>query len=164
VTAGLVGPMLEYTRRHGDLTARALFTAQYGFSMVTSLAYPVAAPSLSNEIVKSALQDQGYYYAQSLTGAVTLALEKEPVSLFLRARLGGYWSIDAGDHFQSEITEHVSLHDRRLYLRAAATLRLLGGPLRAILALDQVNRYSELANFTYDGLERRLSLSVLAVF
>jgi hypothetical protein len=164
VTAGLVGPKLEYTSRHGDLTARASLIAEYGFSMVTSLAYQAAAPSLSNEIVRSALQERGYYYAQSVTGVAALSLEDEPMSLYLRVRLGGFWSIDQGDHFQSELTQNFPLHDRRAYLRAAGTIRVLGGPLRLILAFDQINRNSQLATFSYDGVERRLSLSVLAVF
>jgi hypothetical protein len=164
VTVGLAGPMLEYVTRHGALTARAAFTAQYGFAMVTSLAYTAAAPSLATQIIKTSLEEQGYYYAQSLTSAATLSLEDEPLSIYLRARLGAFWSIDRGDRFQSQLTNNFSLHDRRLHLRAAGTLRILGGPLRLILAFDQINRDSELLVFAYEGVERRGSLCVLAVF
>lgn len=164
VTAGLAGPMVEYVARHGELTARAAFTAQYGFSMVTSLAYTAAASSLETQIVKTVLQEQGYYYAQSATSAATLSLEDEPFSVYLRARLGAFWSIDRGDRFQSQLTNNFSLHDRRLHLRAAGTLRILGGPLRLLLAIDQINRDSELLDVAFAGVERRASLSVLAEF
>jgi len=164
VTAGLAGPMVEYADRHGSLTTRATFAAQYGFSMVTSLAYPAAAASLEGQTIKTELADQGYYYAQSVTGAATLCLEDQPIALFLRARFGSFWSINRDDRYQGKITDDFSLHDTRLYLRAAVTVRLLGGPLHLILALDQIDRDSALPGYAYDGVERRFSLSVSAVF
>ena len=119
VTAGLAGPMLEYADRHGGLITRATLTAQYGFSMVTSLAYPGAAAAFADSTIKSELKQQGYYYAQSVTGAATLSLNDEPIEVYLRARVGAYWSINNGDRYQGEITDNFSLHDQRIYLRAA---------------------------------------------
>ena len=164
VTAGLAGPMLEYSSRHGGLITRATFNAQYGFSMVTSLAFPGAAAAYANSTIKSELQENGYYYAQSLTGAATLSLNDEPIEVYLRARVGAYWSINSDDRYQGEITDNFSLHDQRIYLRAAATLRILGGPLRAALAFDQINRDSQLPGSSYSGVERRVSLAARTVF
>ncbi len=164
VTAGLAGPMLEYSSRHGGLITRATFNAQYGFSMVTSLAFPGAAAAYANSTIKSELQQNGYYYAQSVTGAATLSLNDEPIEVYLRARVGAYWSINSDDRYQGQITDNFSLHDQRIYLRAAATLRILGGPLRAALAFDQINRDSQLPGSSYSGVERRVSLSAQTVF
>ncbi|HLK91934.1 MAG TPA: DUF3943 domain-containing protein [Polyangia bacterium] len=164
VTAGLAGPTLEYADRHGSLTTRAMLTAQYGFSMVTSLAYPAAASSLANQTIKTELKEQGYYYAQSVTGAATLMVEDEPLTLFLRARFGAFWSFNHDDRDQAKITDNFSLHDRRLYLRAGAELRVLGGPLRLVLAFDQINRESQLPDYTYGGVERRATVSALTRF
>jgi hypothetical protein len=164
VTAGLAGPMLEYSARHGGLITRATLTAQYGFSMVTSLAYPGAAAAFADDTIKSELRQQGYYYAQSVTGAATLSLNDEPLEVYLRARMGAYWSINDGDSYQGEITDNFSLHDQRIYLRALASLRILGGPLRTALAIDQINRDSQLPGSSYSGVERRVSLSAQAVF
>ena len=89
VTAGLAGPMLEYADRHGSLTTRADLHRQYGFSMVSSLAYPAAAAALEDATIKTELKDRGYYYAQSVTGAATLSLEDGPIrSLLSGARRG----------------------------------------------------------------------------
>ena len=164
VTAGLGGPMLEYSSRHGGLITRATFNAQYGFSMVTSLAFPGAAAAYANSTIKSELQENGYYYAQSVTGSATLSLNDEPIEVYLRARGGAYWSINSDDRYQGQITDNFSLHDQRIYLRAAATLRILGGPLRGALAFDQINRDSQLPGSSYSGVERRVSLSAQAVF
>jgi hypothetical protein len=164
VTAGLAGPVLEYARRSGGLITRATLAAQYGFSMVTSLAFPGAAAAYANSTVKTELRQQGYYYAQSVTGAATLSLNDEPIEVYLRARLGAYWSINGDDRNQGQITDNFSLSDQRIYLRAAATLRILGGPLRAALALDQINRNSQLPGSSYSGVERRASLSAETVF
>jgi hypothetical protein len=164
VTAGLAGPMLEYSHRHGGLLTRATLTAQYGFSMVTSLAFPDAAAAYAGGTVKTELEQQGYYYAHSLTGAATLSLNHEPIELYLRARLGAYWSINSDDRHQGQITDNFSLRDQRIYLRAAATVRILGGPLRAALAVDQINRDSQLPGSSYSGVERRASLSAETVF
>ncbi len=164
VTAGLAGPMLEFARRDGDLVTRATLTAQYGFSMVTSLAFPGAAAAYAASTVKTELEHQGYYYAQSVTGAATLSLNDEPIEVYLRARGGAYWSINSDDRFQGRITDNFSLHDQRIYLRAAATLRILGGPLRGALALDQIDRDSQLPGSSYSSVERRVSLSAETVF
>ena len=164
VTAGLGGPMLEYSDRHGGLITRVTFTAQYGLSMVTSLAFPGAAAAFADSTIKSVLEQQGYYYAQSVTGAATLSLNDEPIEVYLRARMGAYWSINNGDRYQGEITDNFSLHDQRIYLRALASLRILGGPLRAALAIDQINRDSQLPGSSYSGVERRVSLSAQTVF
>ena len=43
---------------------------------------------------------------------------------------------NSGDRNQGQLTDNFSLRDQRIYLRAAATLRILGGPLRAALAFD----------------------------
>jgi hypothetical protein len=164
VTAGLVGPMLEYSARSGGLVTRATFTAQYGFSMVTSLAFPGAAAGYAGSTVKSELKQQGYYYAQSVTGAASLSLDDEPIEVYLRARVGAYWSINGDDRNQGQITDNFSLQDQRIHLRAATTLRILGGPLRAALAFDQINRDSQLPGSWYRSIERRASLSAETVF
>jgi hypothetical protein len=164
VTAGLFGPMLEYSSRHGGLITRATLAAQYGFSMVTSLAFPGAAAAYADSTVKTELRQQGYYYAQSVTSAATLSLNDEPIEVYLRARVGVYWSINSDDRYQGQITDNFSLHDQRIYLRAAGTLRILGGPLRAALAFDQINRDSQLPGSSYRGVERRASLSAETVF
>jgi len=164
VTAGLAGPMLEYASRHGDLITRATVGVQYGFSMVTSLAFPGAAAAYADSTVKTELTQQGYYYAQSVTGAATVSFNDEPIEVYLRARAGAYWSIDSGDRNQALLTDNFSLRDQRIYLRAAATLRILGGPLRAALAFDQINRDSQLPGSSYSGVERRASLSAETVF
>ena len=78
--------------------------------------------------------------------------------------MGAYWSINSGDRNQGQLTDNFSLRDERIYLRAAATLRILGGPLRAALAFDQINRDSQLPGSSYSGVERRASLSAETVF
>jgi hypothetical protein len=164
VTAGLAGPMLEYADRRGSLTTRAAFTVQYGFSMVTSLAYPAAAASLDDATIKTELKHGGYYYAQSVTGAATLSLDDGPIDVFLRARVGGYWSFNRDDRYQGELTDNFSLRDARVWLRAAASTRVLGGPLRIALVLDQINRTSYLPGYSYEGIERRLSVLAVTSF
>lgn len=164
VTAGLAGPMLEYADRHGSLTTRAAVTVQYGFSMVTSLAYPAVAATLADATIKTELKNGGYYYAQSVTGAATLSLEDGPIDVLLRARVGGYWSFNQDDRYQARITDNFSLHDQRLWLRAAAATRVLGGPLRLALVLDQINRTSELPGSAFEGIERRVAVLAVAAF
>lgn len=164
VTAGLVGPMLEYADRHGSLTTRLTLTAQYGFSMVSSLAYPAAEAALDNVTIKSELKQGGYYYAQSVTGAATISVEDGPIDLFLRARVGAYWSFNRDDRYQGEITDNFSLHDQRIYLRAATSTRVLGGPLRLALVFDQINRDSQLPSYQFEGVERRVGILALASF
>ena len=127
--------------------------------MVTSLAFPGAAAAYADSTVKTELRQHGYYYAQSVTSAATLSLNDEPIEVYLRARVGAYWSINSDDRYQGQITDNFSLHDQRIYLRAAGTLRILGGPLRAALAFDQINRDSQLPGSSYSGVERRASLS-----
>jgi hypothetical protein len=163
-TVGLLGPLLEYASRYGDLKARATLGAQYGFSMVTSLAYPAARAAFTSQIIKTTLDEQGYYYAQSVTGAATASLIDEPLGIYVRARFGAFWSIDRGDRYQSQLTDNFSLHDQRLHLRIAASLRILGGPVRLLGAFDQVNRASHLPGFSFDGTERRGSVSAQALF
>jgi hypothetical protein len=164
VTAGLAGPMLEYADRHGGLTTRAAFTVQYGFSMVTSLAYPSVQTELEDTTIKTELKTGSYYYAQSVTGAATLSLDDGPIDVFLRARVGGYWSFNHDDRNQAEITDNFSLHDQRVWLRAAATIRVLGGPLRLALVLDQISRTSQLPGYAFEGIERRVGVLAVAAF
>jgi hypothetical protein len=164
VTAGLAGPVLEYADRHGSLTTRFTLNAQYGFSMVTSLAYPAVAVSLDGSTIKTELKQEGYYYAQSVTGAATLYLEDGPIDLYLRARVGAYWSFNGDDKNQGTITDNFSLHDDRVYLRAATSTRVLGGPLRLALVFDQINRDSHLPSTQFEGVERRVSILAVASF
>ena len=164
VTAGLGGPMLEYVDRRGSLTTRAAFTVQYGFSMVTSLAYPAAAAALADATIKTELKDGSYYYAQSVTGAATLSLDDGPLDIFVRARAGGYWSFNHDDRNQALLTDNFSLHDQRVWLRGAASTRVLGGPLRLALVLDQITRVSYLPGYSFDGVERRISVLAVACF
>jgi hypothetical protein len=160
VNAGLVGPVAELTRREGKLVVRAAVAAEYGFAMVTSLAYPAAVASLANAFIKSELRQQGYYYAQSVTGRASLMASLAGWELLLRGRLAGFWSINGNDRYQGQITDDFSLSDQRADLHAAATVPLFRGPLALSLTADQVDRQSELPGFQYRSRERRAGASL----
>jgi hypothetical protein len=132
--------------------------------MVSSLAYPAAEAALDNVTIKSELKQGGYYYAQSVTGAASLYLEDGPLDLYLRARIGAYWSFNGDDRFQGQITNNFSLQDQRVHLRAASSTRVLGGPLRLALVFDQINRDSQLPSSQFEGVERRVSILAVASF
>jgi hypothetical protein len=132
--------------------------------MVTSLAYPSVQTELEDTTIKTELKTGSYYYAQSVTGAATLSLDDGPIDVFLRARVGGYWSFNHDDRNQAEITDNFSLHDQRVWLRAAATIRVLGGPLRLALVLDQISRTSQLPGYAFEGIERRVGVLAVAAF
>jgi hypothetical protein len=162
--AGLVGPMVELTNRRGDLDLRAFLTVQYGFGMVSSLAYPAIATAVQGAVIKTELKQQGYYYAQSVSGTAAASAADGPFEICLRVHVAAYWSINQDDRYQGEITDNFSLSDQRVYLRAAGALRVFGGPLRVALALDQIDRTSQVPGFHYKSVERRAGLSALVVF
>lgn len=162
VTAGILGPRAEFTTRRGRLGLRGEIGAEYGFSIVTSLAYPFAAPSLAGQEIKSELWQQGYYYAQSFVGRVSLEGHLGSVVLSASARLMNAWSIDRNDRYQSAITNNVKLFDQRTWVRTAATLPIFGGPLNLMLMLERNDRTSRIPGFGVLSVESRGTLSLVA--
>ncbi|HVY39193.1 MAG TPA: DUF3943 domain-containing protein [Polyangia bacterium] len=163
-TAGILGPRMEYTSRRGHVTWRADVGAAYGFSIVTSLVYPFAAPALAGQEIKSELWQQGYYYAQSLTAHAAFQARVGSVELSLAARLLDAWSFNRGDRYQSQITNNFSLFDQRTWVRAAVTLPVFGGPLNALLMAERDDRSSRIPGFSVHSVETRGALSILARF
>jgi hypothetical protein len=160
VNAGLLGPIVELTHRRGKLAVRATLAAEYGFAIVTSLAYPAAAPALASATIKSELRQQGYYYAQSVTGRASLRASLAGWELLLRCRLAGFWSINGNDRYQGKLTDDFSLSDQRSDLHAAGTVPLFGGPLALSITADQIDRQSELPGYEYRSRERRAGASL----
>ncbi|MFL5306980.1 MAG: DUF3943 domain-containing protein, partial [Polyangia bacterium] len=163
-TAGILGPRLEYTSRRGGVTWRAELGAEYGFSIVTSLVYPFAAPILAGQEIKSELWQQGYYYAQSVVARAAVQARIGFVELSAAARILDAWSFDRGDRYQGQITNNFSLFDQRTWVRAAATVPIFGGPLYAMLMAERDDRSSHIPVVSIHSVETRGALSVLARF
>ncbi|MES1208075.1 MAG: hypothetical protein ABUS79_19245, partial [Pseudomonadota bacterium] len=163
-TAGILGPRLEYTSRRGRLAWRADLGAEYGFSLVTSLVYPFAAPALAGQEIKSELWQQGYYYAQSLVARAAFQARIGPLELSAAARLMEAWSFNSGDRYQGSITNNFSLFDQRTWVRTAAIVPVFGGPLNAMLMAGRDDRSSHIPGFSVHSIETRGTLSVLARF
>ncbi|HEY0870657.1 MAG TPA: DUF3943 domain-containing protein, partial [Acidothermaceae bacterium] len=163
-TAGILGPRLEYTSRRGRVTWRAELGVEYGFSIVTSLVYPFAAPTLAGQEIKSELWQQGYYYAQSVVARAGVQARIGTVELSAAARLMDAWSFDRGDRYQGEITNNFSLFDQRTWVRTAVTVPIFGGPLNAMLMAERDDRSSHIPVFSVHSVETRGALSVLARF
>jgi len=157
---GLAGPVVELRRRRGRLAVRATVAAEYGFALVTSLAYPAAATASAGETIKSELRKQGYYYAQSVTGRASLRAELAGWELLLQGRIAGFWSINGDDRFQEKITDNFSLSDQRTEMHAAVRAPLFRGPLVVSISADQLDRQSELPGFRVHSRERRGGASV----
>ncbi len=163
-TAGILGPRLEYTSRRGRVTWRADVGAEYGFSIVTSLAYPFAGPALAGQEIKSELWQQGYYYAQSLVARAALQARIGFVELSAAARLLDAWSFNSGDRYQARSPTTSRLFDQRTWVRTAATVPIFGGPLNAMLMAERDDRSSHIPGFNVHSVETRGALSILARF
>jgi hypothetical protein len=164
LAVGLLGPMVELAARRGRLALRAAFAASYGFAQVTSLAYAEAAPAFANVIIKTELQQEGYYFAQGLLTFATVEAELSDVRLTLDGRSQSFWSFNSDDDRQSTIQNNFSLRDTRLFLSAVASWQPLGGPVRLALAFDDDVRDSRLPGYRFRSNERRGVGSVILVF
>jgi Domain of unknown function (DUF3943) len=159
-SAGILGPAIELTARHGPLQLRGWFAATYAFSQVTSLAYAQAAPSFAGVTLKRVLQTEGYYFAQGPLSSAVIEGEVGGVRIGLEGRMATFWSIDHGYSNQSEIENNFSLRDTRLFTRAIVSVRLLGGPLRLALEFDDDLRDSRIPGTAVRSNERRFLASV----
>jgi len=164
LAVGLLGPMIELGARRGRLALRATFAASYGFAQVTSLVYPEAAPAFASVTIKTELQQEGYYYAQSLLTFARLEGELGDVRLTLDGRSQSFWSFNSDDDLQDAIQNNFSLHDTRLFLSAVASVQPFGGPIRLALAFDDEARESRLPGYLLRSNERRGVGSVILVF
>jgi hypothetical protein len=162
-TAGLLGPALELSIRHGPLELRAWLTAKYAFSQVTSLAYGQAAQSFAGVTLKSVLEKNGYYYAQGPVSTAVLEGEIAGVRLALEGWMANYWSIDSDYSNQNEIQNNFSLRDTRIFTRAIASVQPLGGPLRIAVEFDDDLRDSRIPGTVVRTNERRLMASIAVV-
>ena len=164
LAVGLLGPVVELAARRGRLALRATLAASYGFAQVTSLAYPQAAATFANVIIKTELKNLGYYYAQGLLTFAEVEAELGDVRLTLDGRSQSFWSIDFRDDQQAAIQENVSLQDSRLFLSAVASLQPFGGPVRFAAAFEDIIRDSHLPGYRTRLDERRVVGSILLVF
>jgi hypothetical protein len=160
-SVGFAGPVLEVDARRGALAVNARLAAAYSFAQVASLAYAEAAPEFANLFIKSELQLRGYYYGQGLVSYATVEGEIGALRLALDARSASYWSFNRDDTNQSRIQDNFALHDTRVYLRAVATLQLLGGPIRLAMEGDEDIRDSAIPGTSFSSAEQRLIGSVI---
>ena len=161
--AGIVGPAIELSARRGPLQLRGWFTASYGFSQVTSLAYAQAARSFAGVQLKEVLQLEGYYYAQGPLTSAALEGEVGWLRLALEGRMANFWSIDSDYSNQSQIQNNFSLRDTRIFTRAIASLRPFDGPLRVAVEFDDDLRDSRIPGTVVRSNERRFLASLALV-
>lgn len=161
-SAGILGPAVELSSRHGPLGLRGWLAATYAFSQVTSLAYAQAAPSFAGVQLKSVLETQGYYYAHGPVTSAALEAEVGNVRFALEGRLANYWSIDSDYSNQSRIENNFSLRDTRVFTRALVSVRPAGGPLGVALEFDDDLRDSRIPGTAVRSNERRF-LALLAL-
>jgi hypothetical protein len=162
-SAGILGPAIELSARHGRLQLRAWLAATYAFSQVASLAYAQAAPSFSGLELKQVIQTQGYYYAHGPVSSALLEGELGYVRVALEGRMANFWSIDSDYSNQNEIQNNFSLRDTRLFTRAIASVRPLGGPIRVALEFDDDLRDSRIPGTAVRSNERRFLVSLALV-
>jgi hypothetical protein len=162
-SAGLLGPAIELSARHGPLELRGWLTATYAFSQVASLAYLQAAPAFAGVTLKSVLEKEDYYYAHGPVASAVLEGALGGVRLTLDGRLADYWSIDSGYSNQSQIQNNFPLRDTRIFTRAIASVRPLGGPVRLALEFDDDFRNSRIPGTAVRSNERRFLVSLALV-
>ena len=162
-SAGIIGPAVELSSRHGALQLRGWLSATYAFSQVTSLAYAQAASSFIGVTLKQVLQDQGYYYAHGPVSAAVLEAEAGGIRLAVEGRMANFWSIDSDYSNQSQIENNFSLRDTRVFTRAIASAQPLGGPVRVALEFDDDLRDSRIPGTVVRSNERRFLLSLALV-
>jgi len=85
------------------------------------------------------------------------------VRLTLDGRLADYWSIDSAYSNQSQIQNNFPLRDTRLFTRAVASARPLGGPVRLALEFDENVRDSRIPGTAVRWYERRFMVSLALV-
>ena len=115
-------------------------------------------------VIKTELQQEGYYFAQGLLAFATLEAELGDVRLTLAGRTQSFWSFNSDDDRQNQIQNNFSLHDTRLFLSTVASVQPLGGPLRLALAFDGVARSSRLLGYLVRSDEQRIVGSIILVF
>ena len=161
--AGILGPAIEVSARRGPLHLRGWLATTYAFSQVTSLAYAQASASFAGVELKQVLQKEGYYYAHGPVSSAVLEAEVGSVRIALEGRVANFWSIDSDYSNQSQIENNFSLRDTRVFTRAIASLRPLGGPLRLALEFDDDLRDSRIPGTAVRSNERRFLASVALV-
>jgi len=161
---GVAGPKLEWSARRGWLAVNAALNAQYAFALVQSLAYMQAQPYLPEELVKSPLRKEGYYYAQGVVSSAIVTLALSRFELAGAARGGWYRSINARDHRQDELSRDFTLTDTRVHMHGEAAVRMLADSMRFALAFDRIERTSNLPGYSVDVDERRAGLEGRFIF
>jgi len=162
-SAGILGPAVELSARHGPVDLRAWFRGTYAFSQVTSLAYAQAAPLFAGVNLQEVLQTEGYYYAQGLLASAALEGEVGGLRIALEGRVADFWSIDSGHSNQSQIENNFSLRDTRVFTRVIASLQPMNGPFRLGFELDNDLRDSRLPGTVVRSNERRFLASLALV-
>jgi hypothetical protein len=160
MSVGLLGPMFEIARRWDSVELRARAAAYYGFAQVTSLAYPQVADSLQNQFIRTVLRQHGYYYAQALLPSAEVEARYGQVRLKLLGRGGEYWSINADDTHQGQITDHFALRDARLYTAASLAVQPCCGPLRVAVDFATALWDSSVLGRTVTAREETVGASV----
>lgn len=127
-----VGATLEYTHHGGDFRARTRLELSGTFAGVTAYAledYRVRH-NRDDTNLQTVLKQEGYYHGFGVTAAPSVELGWRALALGGRVTLDAWRGLAGFDEQQDTITHEIPLSDRRVDLRAWASVNVPRTPLR----------------------------------
>jgi hypothetical protein len=139
---------------------RARVRLNVDFAGVHAAAYPAYKAAHPDEIDKTILRKQGYYFAWGASTRLDLEVHTRRVAAGIAFRYGRYDSQEGLDRTQEEVTDDVDARDTAVDAEAWLRISPTAGRLYLEARGSQLDRDGNVGDQTSDQRLRRLTLSV----
>lgn len=156
--AHLFGPSFKLFGVYGDLVARLDGASNPDFAPMYSLAFQEWKAQFGEEGAKSALRQQGFYYAYGWSGRLRGLITWRSLELGTRAFLGYYGSIQGADRFPDKVTRDERQTDLVGELESWIGVTAPKVPFHVRAYVEHFGRRSTMSPVTVTRWDRRYGL------
>lgn len=156
--ANLIGPAFKLWGLFGDFVATLEGATHPDFAVLYSLAFQRWREQFGDDGVKTALKEQGDYYAYGWSGRLQGTLAFHGVELGSRAFFGTYGSIDRWDRFQEKVTRDQHQTDQVTELEAWVGFTIPHVPLHTRIYAQHFGRQSNMEPIRWGQWDRRVGV------
>jgi hypothetical protein len=162
----LLGPTVDFSLFHKDLTVRIVADAYGDFSLIHSYAYKKYSESNSFGQTKSTLRNHGYYYALGLTLSSMLQVNYSHLELKGIFKYHYFDSVEGLDRFQKEMAavDDFDLKDHRWIYNISLGYQIPNTAVQLVLGLERWDRKGYILDFVRESTERRSYFQVKYLF
>jgi len=160
----IAGPEFHLTRFRPRLTIGINAGLSLDFAMINSLA--LNRYSLDHPVgdIKTTLMSWGYYYGWGYTARVEFQVGYDHLELNGRISYQRYDSIEGLDRFQDLVSDDFNIIDSRLVYKLNLGIQLPRTPVKAMLALEGVERHGRIKDVAVREFEPRVYYQLCFLF